>query len=249
MRRRQTVRGLVPAFALWLACPRPRRAQAADPVPVAAAYAAAWNAHDLEAVLALFAPDAVVRGRTGVVPAAVWDTRDPRVVRTYLDGAHDGLSYDAGGLAWMTGHQEIAAWAAGRFARNHRYAVGPPRAAGDTVGWPYRAFINPFQLVPGVGPAEGDAEAVVRGGTITVLSLVESPASVRRQRGEGEAALARVRATHRAPPLGDEAGERPSGPVRAAAAAEPTPVAWPLALGGLALLAGGTGALRRRPLP
>ena len=77
-------------------------------VPVAEAYTAAWNAHDLPAVLALFAPDAVVRERQRAVPPEVWDTRDPQVVRSYLDGAHDGLGYDAGGLVWVTGRQEIA---------------------------------------------------------------------------------------------------------------------------------------------
>ena len=142
----------------------PRRLHAQEPAPVAVAraYTAAWNAHDLPAVLALFAPDAVVRERAGAVPAAVWDTHDPQVVRAYLEGAssHD----DAHGLVWVTGHAETAAWAAGRLAQHPRLAADPYRAAGDTVGWSYREFADPYQLVPGVGPAEGEAEAVVRGG-------------------------------------------------------------------------------------
>ena len=177
----------------------------------------------------------------------MWDTRDPQVVRAYLDGAHDGDDYDTGGLVWVTGHQQIAAWAAARFAQHHRFAVGPHRAAGDTVGWPYREFVDPFQRVPGVGPTEGDAEAVVRGGRITVLTLVQSPASVQRQRGEVGAAVARAVATHRAAPLGDGPRRPLSGPPRAPAA-EPTGAAWPLALGGPRPPAAGTAALRRRPL-
>ena len=102
------------ALASWGALPRRLHAQAPDAPSVVQAYTAAWNAHDLPAVLALFAPDAVVRGRARAVPAAVWDTRDPQVVRAYLDGAHEGLGYDTGDLVWMTGHQEIATWAPSR---------------------------------------------------------------------------------------------------------------------------------------
>ena len=183
MRRRPVGRVLAPAGALWLAFARPLHAQEAGLLSVAQAYAAAWNAHDLAAVLALFAPDAVVRERRGAVPAAVWDTRDPQVVRAYLEGAHAGHGeerYDIGGLAWALGHRQLAAWAAARFAQHHRFAAGPYRAAGDAVGWPYREFVDPYQRAPGVGPAEGDAEAVVRGGRITRLTLVQSPASVQR---------------------------------------------------------------------
>ena len=41
---------------------------APDVLPVARAYTAAWNAHDLAAVLALFAPDAILRERWGASP-------------------------------------------------------------------------------------------------------------------------------------------------------------------------------------
>ena len=217
----------------------------------ARAFTAAWNAHDLDAVLALFAPDAVVRVRRGAVPPEVWDSRDPQVVRAYQDGADAGANYDAGGFVWATGRSQIAAWAAAHFKEHHRFAAGPPRAAGGTVGWPYRAFVDPYQLLPGVGPTEGDAEAVVRGGRIATLTLVESSASVRRRGGEADAGFARAMATRRAAPYWDEpAGVSvpPGGPRGAARAAEPTPVGWPLALGGLGLLAAGAAAQRpRRP--
>ena len=145
------------------------------------------------------------------------------------------------------GHRQIAAWAAARFAQRHRFAAGQHRAAGGTVGWPYREFVDPFQLVPGVGPTVGAAEAVVRGGRITVLSLIQSPESLQRRWGEVDAAGARTAATRRAAPLADGPSVQPRGPQ--GPAAEPTDAAWPLALGGLALLAGGTVALRRRRLP
>ena len=98
------------ALALGLLAPGRSAAQGLPPpvpelIPVAAAYTAAWNAHDLPAVLARFAPDAVVRERRGAVPAAVWDTRDPQVVRAYLDGtARRRSDYDTAGLVWVTGH-------------------------------------------------------------------------------------------------------------------------------------------------
>jgi hypothetical protein len=231
---------VAPVCAGWLATPRPLHAQA--PVPVAEAFTAAWNAHDLPAVLALFAPDAVVRERRGDVPPHVWGTRDPQVALAHLDGAADRGSYDPDGFAWVTGRPQIAAWAAVAFAHRHRYVAGPYRAAGDTVGWPYRAFADPYQLLPGVGPTDGDAEAVVRGGRITTLSLVGSSESLRRRGGEADASYARAMATRRAAPDSDEPSVPLSGPPRAA---EPAPVGWPLALGGLALLAVVTVTLRR----
>jgi len=234
-------RAALPLLVLALGLVAPGRSTAQDPPPVpapvrvAAAFTAAWNAHDLPAVLARFAPDAIVRERRAEVPAAVWDTRDPQVVRAYHDTAQATAHEDPETFLWVTGHPAIAAWAAGRFAQHHRFAAGPYRAAGDTVRWPYREFVDPFQLAPGVAPAEGEAEAVVRGGRIAVLSLVQSPASVARQRREAAAGIARAAASRRPP--GD--------------ATEPAGSAWPLALSGLALLGGVAVALRRRrrPLP
>jgi hypothetical protein len=238
------------ALAGWGTPPRRLHAQAPDAQSVVQAYTAAWNAHDLPAVLVRFAPDAVVRERSGAVPAAVWDTRDPQVVRTYLDGAHEGLGYDTGNLVWMTGHQEIAMWAVEHFARHHRFAAGPPRAAGDTVVWPYREYTDPYQLVPGFSPTEGNAEAVVRGGRITTLTLVVSPESVQRRRDEAQSARARAVAPRLAAPIAGGPSLQPRGPQRGGHAADQTGAAWPLALGGLALLGVVTAKLsRRRPSP
>ena len=216
-----------------------------DPVPLARAYTAAWNAHDLAAVLACFAPDAVVRERRGEVPPAVWDAHDPRVVRAYLEDSRHDLNDNPSALIWVTGHQEIAAWAAAAFAHRHRFVAAQYRATGDTVSWRYREFVDPFQRAPGVSPAEGEAEAVVRGGRITRLSLVQSPASVQQQRGEGAAAFVRAMATGRAAPLGSGPGGPLHGP-GGAPAGEPGPVVWPLALSALAVLGLATAALRRR---
>jgi hypothetical protein len=183
------------------------------------------------------------------VPPAVSDTRDPRVVRDFLDDSHDGDNYDTGGLSWAMGRGQIAAWAAARFAQHHRFAAGQHRAAGDTVVWQHREYVDPFQRLPGVGPIEGTAEAVVRGGRITGLTLIQSPASVQRQRVEVAASLDRAMATQQSSPLPDGPSVRPRGSRSDGPAAEPTDSAWPLALSALAVLALATATLRRRRAP
>ena len=243
----RAVRAVLVAAALagGVVAPRPLHAQAPDLVPVAPAYTAAWNAHDLPAVLALFAPDAVVRERGGRCRPPCGTPATHGSCRTTWTLASDGANSDPSNLVWVAGHPQIAAWAAARFAQQHRFAAGPYHAAGDTVGWPYREFVDPYQRLPGVGPLEGDAEAVVRDGRITRLTLLLSPASVRRRHGEVEAAGAGRVATYRASLRGAGASPPLSGPPRAAPA-EPAPVGWPLALGALAVLGAVTAALRRR---
>ena len=194
-----------------LVVPGPSAAQDRPPgpdlVPVAQAYTAAWNAHDLDAVLAGFAPDAVVRERRGDVPPAVWDTRDPQVVRAYLDGLHDGAAYDPSGLVWVTGHRQIAALGR-RALRAAPPLRGWARTAPPGTRWAGRtgSSSTPTSSLPGVGPAEGEAEAVVRGGRIAVLSFVQSPASVQRQRRRGRRPFVRAMATDRAVALGSGSG-------------------------------------------
>jgi len=218
------------AFAGWGAPPRRLHAHAPDATAVVQAYTAAWNAHDVPAVLARFAPDAEVRERRGAVPPAVWNSRDPQTLQAYLDGSHGDLT-DPQVLTWALGQREIAAWAAARFAQHHRCAAGPYRAAGDTARWPYQEFIAPSPFLPGVGPLEGEAEAVVRGGRIITLTLVVSPESVQRRHGEVQASAARVAATRYAAPLGAGSSGPPSGPPYGRAPSEPESAAWPLALG------------------
>jgi hypothetical protein len=235
--------GLAPGIARAGAAASGRGDPDPDLVAFARAFGAAWSARDLAAVLAGFAPDAVVRERHGEVPAAVWDTRDPEVARGYLDRAHDGDSYATNGFAWATGPQQLAAWVAARFARDHRIVPDSLRVAGDAVAWRYRELLDAAQVALGIAPLEGDAEAVVRGGRITVLSLVVAPEAVRRLRSEVRVAADRAVAQRRAAPSGDAVGG-PAAP--RGAAAEPPGATWPLALGGLALAGGVTVALRRR---
>jgi hypothetical protein len=203
------------------------------------------------AVLARFAPDAVVRERRGAVPLDVWDSPDPQVVHAYLnDTSHN---HDAAGLQWATGQQQIASWAAARFAQQPCAVAGPHRTAGDTVRWTYQEFSDPYQRTPGVGPLEGTAEAVVRGGRITVLTLVFSPESAARRWREMVFSAEQSRARHHAAPsspfgggaIGQRHGPRPTGPT----APETSPVAWPLTLGGLAVLASVVAVLRRHRVP
>jgi MYXO-CTERM domain-containing protein len=214
---------------------------------LAEAFTAGWNAHDPDGVLACFAPDAIVRERWGTVPPEVWDSHDAQVVRKYLEDSHGGDTYDTGGLTWASGQEEIAAWAAARLAQLDRFVVVGYRATGDTVTWQYQEFVDPFQRMPGIGPTEGTAEAVVHDGAIAVLTLVRSSASVRRQRAEAAASFDRAMATRGADTVRDGPGGRLRSPRSSGTTAEPTWAAWPLALGGLALLGALVSVRRRRP--
>jgi hypothetical protein len=230
--------------------PDPLRAQGTDPVAVARAFDAAWNAHDLDAVLVLFAADAVVRDRWGAVPPAVWETHDPAVVRKFFEDSHDGDNYDTGGLTWASGQEEITAWAAARFAQHHRFVAVGYRPVGATVRWDFQEFVDPFQRTPGVSPTEGTAAAAIRDGTIRRLTLVQSPESVRRHRSDVAVAFDQAMAARGAVPFRADPRGPLSQPRRGPAAAEPPTAAWPMALGGLALLGGLAAARRtRRGLP
>jgi hypothetical protein len=238
--------GISPGIARAGAAASGREDPDPDLVAFARAFGAAWSARDSEAVLACFSPDAVVRERHGEVPAAVWDTRDPQVVRAYLDGAHDGDDYATNGFSWATGHQQIAAWVAARFARSHRLVPDSLRVTGDTVAWRYQELLDAVQVALGIAPLEGDAEAVVRGGRMTLLSLMDAPEAWHRLESEARVAAVGAAAQRRASPSGDASGG-PARPPRGTAA-EPAGATWPVALGGLALVGACTVALRRRRL-
>jgi len=215
MRRRQVVRGLVSTFALWLAFPQPLHAQGATLVAVAAAFTAAWNAHDVEGVLAGFAPGAEVR-QTGVVlvPAGDGSPTGLAVEDVYgtgpwalaeATGARDGTESE---VLWATGLPEIRVWLARLFAADHRIEASGYVVEGDTVIWRYRAFAAPSQRVAGAAPAEGTARLVVRAGRILALVVASDPATVaRRARQLGAALDARL-----------AAAPWPGGPVRPATA-------------------------------
>ena len=59
------------------------------------------------------------------------------------------------GLVWAIGHRQIAAWAAARLRAPPPLRGRPDRAPGDTVGWPYREFVDPFQRRAGLRPGRG----------------------------------------------------------------------------------------------
>ena len=117
--------------------------------------------------------------------------------------------------------------------------------------WTFRAFADPYQTLPGVGPPDGTAEAVVRAGHVTTLVTAPEPAAVRRREeavlAAGAAGTARgvARATQTAgavPPQARTATrqhDRPAG--RGAPDAEDA--TWPLLLAGLGV---GAACLARR---
>jgi hypothetical protein len=200
--RRLVVAVLALTLAPWLACPRPLRAQEADLVGFAQACIGDWNAHDLDAVLECFAPDAVVRRRGTSVPDEVWDTQDERVVREFL--AEEGWRLE---LSWTRGTGEIRTLMATQFRQNQRLETFNFRSSGSTVTWDYREHQALLQGLPGIGPIEGVAEAEVQAGRILRLTQVDDPASVARWRAAVDA-IARRRAERAPPPARLPAGDQ-----------------------------------------
>ena len=203
-------------LAAWLALPLPLRAQEADLVELARAYIGARNAHDLDAVLECFAPDAVVRRRDSSVPGEVWDTRDKRVVEDFLFEEGWRVSF-----SWVRGAGEIRTLMSGAFRWKPRLEAFNYRSSGTTVTWDYREYLAEPPGMTGIGPVEGVAVAEVQAGRIVRLTEVDDPASVARQRAAVNA-LARQKAARATPPVG---WRRPAEgvPVGTAAAAGPGP--------------------------
>jgi len=240
----RTLLALLAAVALagWGTPPRRLHAHAPDASAVVQAYLAAWNAHDLDAAMAHVAPGAVIRYRGAGVSDARWDAtrRGPPE-----EGGH---GEDTSGVDWVAGTEAIRTHLWAEFAWNPHVETANHRATADGVAWTYRLRQDPEQRLPGVGPIEGRAEAVVHAGRITHLSFAHDPASVAR-RNAAVAVVLRRRVTAPNPPA--SGGARPNSPSRGSrdgAAEDPSPVAWPLALSGLALLAAGAAAVRRRRL-
>jgi hypothetical protein len=195
--RAPAVRALALSLALLLALPLAPAAfpiatrtvaaqsQPGDALSVARAFDTAWNRHDLDAVVAAFAPDAVVRQATTftssggghVVVADVYGAR-----LQYGVGA-EPYTVEGDEVVWR-GRAAIRLWAVALFALRHRadasgftFARGPgdlgDGGEGDerNVAWLYRAHVDFFQAIPGVPPAEGTATVTVRAGAITALAL------------------------------------------------------------------------------
>jgi len=205
--------------------------EAADLVAFARAYTAAWNAHDLEAVLARFGPDAVVRRRSEEVPEAVWDAQEQWIVDSFVDAS------PGAGFAWVRGSASIRAWARDLFRLGHRTEAAEYRAEGATATWRYRDFDGPPQALHGLGPVEGTAQAEIRAGRIVRLTRVDDPASVARQRAATAPILA-AQAAHREAHATQGTEARRTHGSRAGHPTGPAELGWTLgaaALGGAAL--------------
>jgi hypothetical protein len=158
----------------------------AGPVAVAQALNGAWNAGQVERVVALFAADAVVQqvgaevtpyqATTAVTVSDVYGT-----TRSFPDAR---FREREGAVVWAAGTEEIRAWVSDLVARRHVVEatgyreVGPD---GARARWAYRVFVAPYRDFRDVPPTEGTAELRLRDGAITTLTLASSAESVRRR--------------------------------------------------------------------
>lgn len=227
---------------LLVGLPGPVAAQVADAagaLAVARAFNAAWNAHDLGGVMALLGPDPVVRQSAPVLTGydqgmGTADTYGVPAEVEYraADSGHDPIVLAAGTA-------EVRAWVAALFAAHHRVEVRSYHAASGQASWDYRAFADPYQQVPGVGPTEGTVTATVQGGTIAALTIASDPASIQRRQTAFATAVAD------APPRAAEAAAaRPSTQERGARQIGPWIIALALSLAGVVAL-----AMFQRPSP
>jgi hypothetical protein len=229
---------------------------ASDPVAVARAFNTAWNAHDVEGVVARFAPGATVWQTDTLIASDPSDALPAVPVARDAYGAgrrslaDAEAAADSGGWArwargeilWAAGGRRIRTWLAWFFAAGHRVEATGYQARGDTVTWRFRAFADPYQGTPGVAPTEGTARLALDAGRVASFTFAtERPAVARRDR---QLAAAGVRA---APHRGAGAG------APAAPSAAPAPDALgsrlPLALVGAGALAGLVAKRRRAPGP
>jgi hypothetical protein len=198
---------------------------------LAAAYTTAWNAGDLDAVVALFDADAVVRQRGAEI-----DVHGPNVaVRdafgVRLDFVGDPPAADAGGVIWARGRPEIRAWARRLVADGHQVEAANYQAVDDTVRWDYRATTDLFRRLPGVGPSGGTAELTVRAGAIVALTTESDRATVRARE------LNLLRAVAKGPAGAARGGsEGAPGAPSTQARGTPAPGPW-IAAAGVSLLA------------
>ena len=246
------------ATALWLALllaggvPEPVQAQELDPVAVARSFSVAWNAHDVDAVVAHFAPDGVVREAR-----LVWEMANDGSTATYvvygghLTGAHDAygtgahgsppFTLEGGAVVWC-GSGRIRAWAQRLFALRHRAEADGYTADAERVTWCYRARVDHYQLISGVPAAEGTAAMTARGGRITELVLIPAVESLQVREAAVRAALARAAAAARTAATEPVTSRPPARGVRATAADD----YWQLAAAGLGAAAWALSTVRGR---
>jgi hypothetical protein len=217
------VAGLALGLALGCAAPVPAGVALADAdapeLALARAFGAAWNDGDLDAVVALFAEDAVVRQRGAEIEhyGANVVISDAFGVRLVFVG--DPPASDAAGVVWARGRPELRTWARRLLAAGHRFEAANHRAGSDAVRWDYRATTDLARRWPWLRPAAGTAELTARAGLIVTLTTESDPASTRAR----EAALARAvpvagPSTHAGLPDTQARGPATPGPWLAAAA-------------------------------
>lgn len=107
-----------------------------DPLSIVRQYDAAWNAHDLEAVMACFADDAVATQTPPPPDGGINRGKDQ--IRRWAEGQLPGFHVDS---------------------RDHR-------TSGDTVTWTSTVTGDVFRQMGFHEPLEAQAEAVVRDGKI-----------------------------------------------------------------------------------
>ena len=241
------------ALVLWLVTPDQSSAQGAgggdheaDGLALAAAYTTAWNAGDLDAVVALFAADGAVRQRAPDLTASgpTVAVRDSYGVALSYEGEPPPGAGDT--VTWATGRAQVRAWARPLLAAHHR--VAPPaghHVAGDTVTWEYRVTVGATRVLAGVAPSTGTAQLVVREGQIASLTLTSDPASVAAR----EASLSRAAAAS-ADRLAHATAVAESGVLRRTPDTQgrrtPSPAPW-AAAAALAMLGGLALAVLKRP--
>jgi hypothetical protein len=211
-----------------------------------AAYTVAWNAGDLEAVLALFAEDAVVRQRGAEI-----ELSGPHVVvrdafGVPLQYVGDPPPGDSSAVVWAAGRPQIRTWARRLLEAGHRIEAENLRAAGDAVSWDYRATTDLSRNVAGLGPTGGTAELTLRASEIATLTIESDPAGVRARETATTRALAAAR-TRGSPAIADaeRAQGSAAGPGGRGTSAGPWVVAAALSLLGVLVLAAGTARPRR----
>lgn len=135
------------ALVSLAALPSSAAAKGDDPVAVVRALDAALNAHDLEAALALFADDAVVKDGDPA-PGATGNFVGKEQIRAWLGGVvSPALAFQV----MSSGHQ----------------------VSGDVVTWIWQASIADFKPL-GVDPEDGSSAALVQGGKIRFYSVASS---------------------------------------------------------------------------
>jgi hypothetical protein len=196
-----------------------------DLVAFVQAFDATWSAHDLEAVLACFAPDAVV-----ALNYRGWN--HPEEGNEDYRGAAGSLSLRAGVAVLMGAGVQLDL---GGYQASPVVFGGAP---ATLVGWTYQRATPPPALPSALPPEVGADEVVLREGRI--LAYTRTP--------DGASQTARAQALDRS--LNAQATRMTRSPATAAGpaprAAEATDATWPLWLGGLGAAAALLVGRRRR---